>query len=158
MAELLTIVADAVRKSGHVTNSDKWEVAQDVIDALTERNLLAVPVLPDASHCATCTCAPGMTPSMRYDLSPAMREGKIREHLIALGWTPPGEARQLEYAIGHAAASLPEGYDVEISVERGSASVYLYHQGRKPIEPNDDTLAEQVRRAVDEAKREAAHG
>ena len=41
------------------------------------------------AHCATCTCVPGMTPAIRFDTSPAEREGAVREHLIRLGWTPP---------------------------------------------------------------------
>jgi len=45
----------------------------------------------DGCHCATCTCEPNMTPALRFDLSPAQKEGAIREHLIRLGWTPPDE-------------------------------------------------------------------
>jgi hypothetical protein len=45
----------------------------------------------DGCHCATCTCNPSMTPAVRFDLSPAQKEGAIREHLIRLGWTPPDE-------------------------------------------------------------------
>lgn len=41
-------------------------------------------------HCGTCTCDPNMTPAVRFDLSPAQKDGAIRDHLIALGWTPPG--------------------------------------------------------------------
>lgn len=44
----------------------------------------------DGCHCGTCTCNPNMTPAVRFDLSPAQKEGAIRDHLIALGWTPPG--------------------------------------------------------------------
>lgn len=44
---------------------------------------------PDGCHCATCTCAPGMTPAIRFDASPAEREGTVRDQLIAMGWTPP---------------------------------------------------------------------
>lgn len=44
----------------------------------------------DGCHCATCTCNPGMTPAIRFDTSPAAQEGAVRDHLIALGWTPPG--------------------------------------------------------------------
>lgn len=46
-------------------------------------------VVSDEAHCATCTCVPGMTPAVRFDASPAEREGAIREHLISIGWTPP---------------------------------------------------------------------
>lgn len=31
---------------------------------------------------------------LRFDLSPAQKEGAIREHLIRLGWTPPDEHAQ----------------------------------------------------------------
>ena len=48
-------------------------------------------VVSDEAHCATCTCVPGMTPAVRFDASPAEREGAVREHLISMGWTPPGE-------------------------------------------------------------------
>lgn len=53
-------------------------------------------------HCATCTCAPGMTPAVRFDTSPAAQEGAVRDHLIALGWTPPGA--QQPAAVDEAAA------------------------------------------------------
>lgn len=49
-------------------------------------------VVSDEAHCATCTCVPGMTPAVRFDASPAEREGAVREHLISMGWTPPGAA------------------------------------------------------------------
>jgi hypothetical protein len=34
MSDLRTIVANAIRSTGHVTNSDKWEVAEAVLDAV----------------------------------------------------------------------------------------------------------------------------
>src|SRR5690606_28064198 len=43
----------------------------------------------DGCDCGTCPCDPNMTPAVRFDLSPAQKEGAIREHLIRLGWTPP---------------------------------------------------------------------
>lgn len=41
------------------------------------------------SHCTTCSCVPGMTPAIRYDTTPAEKEGAVRDHLIRMGWTPP---------------------------------------------------------------------
>src|SRR5690606_24636621 len=60
-----------------------------------ERQLLRLaqqPAAVDGCHCATCTCSPGMTPSVRFDLSSAQQEGAVRDHLIRLGWTPPNTA------------------------------------------------------------------
>ena len=48
---------------------------------------------PAEAHCATCACVPGMTPAVRFDTTPAEREGAVRDHLIRMGWTPPAEAR-----------------------------------------------------------------
>ena len=53
-------------------------------------------------HCVTCTCDPNMTPALRFDLSPAQKEGAIREHLIRLGWTPPDEAEALRAEVERA--------------------------------------------------------
>ena len=69
---------------------DEWEAeaselqrdAQKVIDSMSEAS-------PKGGHCTTCTCDPNMTPAIRFDLSPAIVEGEVRNHLIALGWTPP---------------------------------------------------------------------
>lgn len=44
------------------------------------------------AHCATCSCVPGMTPAIRFDTTPAEREGAVRAHLIRMGWTPPTDA------------------------------------------------------------------
>jgi hypothetical protein len=53
-------------------------------------------------HCATCMCNPGMTPAVRFDTTPAEKEGAIRDHLIALGWTPPGAQKPVTHpAITH---------------------------------------------------------
>lgn len=52
-------------------------------------------------HCATCTCDPNMTPAVRFDTSPAAQEGVIRDHLIALGWTPPGVSEQKKLRVGN---------------------------------------------------------
>lgn len=60
----------------------------------------------DGCHCATCTCNPGMTPAIRFDTSPAAQEGAIRDHLIALGWTPPGS--QLPAAVDEATVAPKE--------------------------------------------------
>ncbi|MCE7031772.1 hypothetical protein LY625_03930 [Lysobacter sp. GX 14042] len=60
-------------------------------------------VVTDEAHCATCTCVPGMTPAVRFDASPAEREGAVREHLISMGWTPPGED-----------APPAQGFDAEV--------------------------------------------
>lgn len=31
-------------------------------------------------HCATCDCVPGMTPAIRFDTTPAERDGVVRDH------------------------------------------------------------------------------
>lgn len=49
----------------------------------------------NACHCATCTCKPGMTPSVRFDLSPAATEEAIRDELVRMGWTPPRADRSI---------------------------------------------------------------
>ena len=48
---------------------------------------------PAEAHCATCSCVPGMTPAVRFDTTPAEKEGAVRDHLIRMGWTPPAEAQ-----------------------------------------------------------------
>jgi hypothetical protein len=58
---------------------------------VTDENLTAQRPAGDGCHCRTCACGPNMTPALRFDLSPAQKEGAIREHLIRLGWTPPNE-------------------------------------------------------------------
>lgn len=64
-------------------------------------------------HCGTCTCDTNMTPAVRFDLSPAQKEGVIREHLIQLGWTPPEASAALQAEIEALRAeverSRPEG-------------------------------------------------
>lgn len=45
-------------------------------------------------HCATCSCNQNMTKAVRFDLSPAEKEGGVRDHLISLGWTPPEGGRR----------------------------------------------------------------
>lgn len=54
-----------------------------------ELQQIAQPQPPAEAHCATCACVPGMTPAVRFDTSPAEREGVVRDHLIRMGWTPP---------------------------------------------------------------------
>jgi len=41
----------------------------------------------------------GETVSVRFDLSPAAKEGAVRDQLVAMGWTPPG----------HLETTAPEG-------------------------------------------------
>ena len=53
-------------------------------------HLLKTPV---KAHCTTCSCVPGMTPAVRFDTTPAEREGAVRDHLVRMGWTPPAEAQ-----------------------------------------------------------------
>jgi hypothetical protein len=53
----------------------------------------------DECHCGTCTCDTNMTPAVRFDLSPAQKEGAIHEHLIRLGWTPPEASATLQAEI-----------------------------------------------------------
>lgn len=53
-------------------------------------HLLKTPV---EVHCTTCSCVPGMTPAIRFDATPAEKEGAVRDHLIRMGWTPPAEAQ-----------------------------------------------------------------
>ena len=52
---------------------------------------------PAEAHCATCSCVPGMTPAVRFDATPAEKEGAVRDHLIRMGWTPPAEAQPAPY-------------------------------------------------------------
>lgn len=54
---------------------------------------LSAPQPPVEVHCATCSCVPGMTPAVRFDATPAEKEGAVRDHLIRMGWTPPAEAQ-----------------------------------------------------------------
>lgn len=51
---------------------------------------------PAEAHCATCSCAPGMTPAVRFDTTPAERDGVVRDHLIHMGWTPPACKSRVE--------------------------------------------------------------
>ena len=62
-------------------------------------------------------------------------------------------------AVECAASDLPPNWTFEISIEQGSASVYLYHQsqieaGADIIDPSDN-LAEQVLTAISIAKGQA---
>lgn len=45
------------------------------------------------AHCTTCSCEPTMTPAVRFNTTPAEKEGAIRDHLIHMGWAPPAEAQ-----------------------------------------------------------------
>lgn len=54
---------------------------------------LTAPQPPAEAHCTTCSCVPGMTPAVRFDATPAEKEGAVRDHLIRMGWTPPAEAQ-----------------------------------------------------------------
>ena len=54
-------------------------------------HLLKTPV---EAHCTTCSCVPGMTPAVRFDITPAEKEGAVRDHLIRMGWTPPSESQE----------------------------------------------------------------
>ncbi len=76
----------------------------------------------EGCHCATCTCKPGMTKAIRYDLSPAEQEGAVRDALIALGWTPP------------APAAVAGG---EVRVTDGMVDAYLAAQA-KAVQAVDD--------------------
>lgn len=38
----------------------------------------------------------GETVSVRFDLSPAAKEGAVRDQLVAMGWTPPGVAPAID--------------------------------------------------------------
>lgn len=51
-------------------------------------HLLKTPV---KAHCTTCSCVPGMTPAVRFDTTPAEKEGAVRDHLVRMGWTPPAD-------------------------------------------------------------------
>lgn len=72
----------------------RWARAEDV-ELVSRGEHVLSPGEPEARvggedcHCATCTCASGMTPAVRFDTSPVEREGAVRDHLIRMGWTPP---------------------------------------------------------------------
>lgn len=63
------------------------------------------PQSPAEAHCATCSCVPGMTPAVRFDTTPAEKEGAVRDHLIRMGWTPPAEAQPC--GCGEATCTVP---------------------------------------------------
>ena len=46
---------------------------------------------PVEAHCTTCACVPGMTLAVRFDATPAEKDGAVRDHLIRMGWTPPAD-------------------------------------------------------------------
>lgn len=81
----------------HVEKGDPRDVANFAC-FLWNRGEGIAPRQPEARvggedcHCATCTCASGMTPAIRFDASPAEREGAVRDQLIAMGWTPPQQS------------------------------------------------------------------
>ena len=52
------------------------------------------PTHPAEAHCTTCACVPGVTPAVRFDATPAEKDGAVRDHLIRMGWTPPAEAQE----------------------------------------------------------------
>lgn len=76
-------------ETGEYTHYDTqrcWEAWQAALTAAQQQGQAK------DCHCATCTCHPGMTPAVRLDTTPADKEGAVRDHLIALGWTPPNTA------------------------------------------------------------------
>jgi len=100
----------------------EWSSAWGYVDAIeeVEEHVAALAQQPaargvvDGCHCATCTCNPGMTPAIRFDTSPAAQEGAIRDHLIALGWTPPGAQQP-------APPSAPAQPQFRVSVDEAAA-------------------------------------
>lgn len=57
-------------------------------------------------------------------------------------------------AIERAAAELPDGYEIEITVERGAGSVYLHHPDGMSIGMDvdaDNRIAAEINAAVDDA-------
>ena len=65
----------------------------------------------------------------------------------------------LDEAVERAASDLPPKWTIEICIEQGSASVYLYHlshieAGVDIVDPSDN-LAEQVLTAISIAKGQA---
>lgn len=62
--------------------------------------------------------------------------------------------KSLEENINRAAAELPEGWIIEINVERGAGWVSLYdNEGMSVVICEDGTLSEQVSDAIDYARK-----
>lgn len=74
--------------NGSMASQNRKDVFRRCANDL-EKALSRIDASPKGGHCTTCACDPNMTPAIRFDLSPAMVEGEVRNHLIALGWTPP---------------------------------------------------------------------
>jgi len=63
------------------------------------------------------------------------------------------EVMTLEECINEAAKELPEDWIIEINIEQGAASVYLYDGfGNMALSPDSSTLSEQVMEAIKYAK------
>ena len=95
LAGLVDQAAAALVQKWNLHEPDARRMATDVLATLPEPGVVATSdelAVTDGTHCVTCTCAPGMTPAVRFDASPAEREGAVREHLISMGWTPPEAA------------------------------------------------------------------
>lgn len=69
----------------------------DYLEKAWDAMLAAAPQPPAEAHCATCSCVPGMTPAVRFDATPAEKDGAVRDHLIRMGWTPPAEAQPVAW-------------------------------------------------------------
>lgn len=75
-----------VPRTPSIAELREWAATFDALTAAQQQGQAVA-----ECHCATCTCAPGMTPAVRFDTTPADKEGAVRDHLIALGWTPPAQ-------------------------------------------------------------------
>lgn len=129
---------------GEYTDWEKRVWRRGVIECATQSDIAAAmqATSPKGGHCTTCTCDPNMTPAIRFDLSPAMVEGEVKNHLIALGWTPPDspkgdDTRRLD--------RLEDKY-IEVADEFGVARQLYF-----------GTFAGTLRDAIDAAMRATSH-
>lgn len=90
-AEVRELLEEIDRKAEaglcYFTLGSAREFLKDIRTAVAEA--LAAPTIVDVPrHDGTIS---------RYDLSPAMVEGKVRDALIALGWTPPPDRPAVKF-------------------------------------------------------------
>ncbi len=60
------------------------------------------------------------TKSIRYDLSPAMVEGVIRDKLIEMGWTPPSQTTQMTPDHVREGIAVPDAHEAKLKEQHMS--------------------------------------
>lgn len=114
------------------------------------RSALAQQPAADA-HCTTCSCVPGMTPAVRFDATPAEKDGAVRDHLIHMGWTPPAEAQVVDDEARRLRAAIVTYLEARQIYEAATAALNPHAPERRL--PHGSTVARLYREARAELDR-----